>query len=342
MKKFFALLATLVVLGGCIGVYMIYGSATNFSESYKMVLITQSNTNKQNLTKTLLENDIISNGFAFEQLGNQLKIWDRINEGKYKVTKGENLLNIVRMFRNNKQAEINLVINKIRLPQDLAKLIAKNFSTDSATVLSTLQSSQTLLSNDADSNSFLFNIIPNTYSFYWSTPVEKMIERLAAESKKFWSENNRSQQAAQLGLTPLQACIIASIVEEETNQNDEKGKVASVYINRLNKGMPLGADPTIKFALKDFSLKRILFNHLAVESPYNTYRNKGLPPGPICTPSIKTIDAVLQAPRTDYLFFVAEPNLTGHHHFSNNYAEHERYAKIYQSWLNKYMKNKDR
>jgi UPF0755 protein len=244
------------------------------------------------------------------------------------------------MFRNNKQAEINLVINKIRLPEDLARLIGKNFSTDSATTISILKNVSLLSDHNADSNTFLFNIIPNTYSFYWSTPVEKIFDKISAESKKFWDENNRTQKAANLGLTPLQVYTIASIVEEETNKDDDKGKIASVYINRMNKGMPLAADPTVKFALKDFTLKRILFGHLNVASPYNTYRNKGLPPGPICTPSIKTLDAVLDAPRTDYIFFVAKADFSGYSHFSSNYAEHDQYAKQYQKALTEYLAKK--
>jgi UPF0755 protein len=131
---------------------------------------------------------------------------------------------------------------------------------------------------------------------------------------------------------------LASIVEEETNKNDEKGNIASVYMNRLGNGMPLAADPTIKFALKNFGLKRIYFGNLATPSPYNTYINKGLPPGPICTPQIVTIDAVLNMPRTDYLFFVARSDFSGYHQFTNNFAEHEKYARLYQDALNEWMR----
>lgn len=340
MKKVLLLLLFIFLLLAGVIAWMLYGSATSFVEPNKTFLVNEENTNKENLIALLKEKGIISNAFVFEQLGNQLKIWDRIKSGKFKVTRGENLLTIARMFRNNKQAEINLVINKIRLPEDLAKLIGKHFSTDSATAVAMLKNNQLLMAINADSNSFLFNIIPNTYSFYWSTSVEKIIEKISVESKKFWDEKDRTNKAKNLGLTPLQAYTIASIVEEETNKDDEKGNVASVYINRINKGMPLGADPTIKFALKDFSIKRILFGHLNVESPYNTYRNKGLPPGPICTPSIKTIDAVLNAPRTDYIFFVAKADFSGYHHFSSNYAEHDQYAKLYQKALTEYLNRK--
>jgi UPF0755 protein len=163
---------------------------------------------------------------------------------------------------------------------------------------------------------------------------------LKSEATTFWEKNDRKGQAAELGLTPQQVYTIASIVEEETNKQDEKGNIASVYINRLNKGMPLGADPTVKFALKDFGLKRILYQHLQVASPYNTYRNQGLPPGPICTPSSKTIDAVLKAPKTDYLFFVAKSDFSGYHSFATNFADHIKLAKEYQRALDEYLEKK--
>jgi UPF0755 protein len=342
MKKLFYTFFILIVIAASLGIWLVYGSATAFEEKSITVLVDDNHTSKEALVSLLKEKKVIASSFAFEQLGNQFKIWERVKSGKFKIAKDESLINIVRMFRNNKQAEINLVINKIRLPEDLARLISKNFSTDSATALSVLKNSTLLADHNADSNTFLFNVIPNTYSFYWSTPVEKIFDKISAESKKFWDENNRTQKAANLGLTHLQVYTIASIVEEETNKEEDKGNIASVYINRINKGMPLAADPTIKFALKDFTLKRILFGHLNVVSPYNTYRNKGLPPGPICTPSIKTLDAVLNAPRTDYIFFVAKADFSGYSHFSSNYAEHDQYAKLYQKALNEYLAKKQK
>ena len=150
---------------------------------------------------------------------------------------------------------------------------------------------QSLTNNDslkqfaADTNTVMSLLIPDTYQLKWNLSLNDIMNRLKTESDKYWQQNNRIEKAKQHGLTPLQAYTIASIVEEETNKESDKGKIASVYINRLDKGMPLAADPTIKYALRDFSLKRILFGHLSVASSYNTYRNKGLPPGPICTPS---------------------------------------------------------
>lgn len=342
MKKVIVSLLLSILLLSCFVLWIFFGSATSFSEDEKTIIITEENISKNDLLQLLLDEKIISSTFLFEKIGNQLKIWDRVKSGKFKIKNGESVLTLARIFKNNRQAEYNLVINKIRTKNDLAKLISKNFSSDSITVLQTLNNPNVLAQIKADSNTLLFNIIPNTYTFFWSTSVEKMLEKLAVESKKFWDFNDRKDKAAALGLTPLQVYIIASIVEEETNNEAEKGNVASVYINRLKIGMPLGADPTVKFAVKDFSLRRILSQHTKINSPYNTYKNKGLPPGPICTPSKKTIDAVLASPKTDYLFFVANADMSESHHFSNNFAEHSKYAALYHKALTKYLVEKQK
>ncbi len=246
------------------------------------------------------------------------------------------------MLRYNQQATVKLVINKLRKVENLAHLIGKNFEVDSTEVMSFIQNTDSLLKFNVDSNTIMTLVIPNTYEFYWSTSTGKIFLKLSVERDAFWRRNNRSKKAEAMDLTPNQVYTIASIVEEETNKNDEKGNVASVYLNRYYKGMPLGADPTIKFALKDFSLKRIYFKHLAVQSPYNTYRNKWLPPGPICTPSTKTIDAVLDAPKTDYLFFVAKSDFSGYHTFSTSFAEHRKNAQVYQKALDEMILRKQK
>ena len=177
-------------------------------------------------------------------------------------------------------------------------------------------------------------VLPDTYTYFWNTNPEKILQKLADETEKFWTDE-RKHKATLHGLSPIQAHILASVVEEETNASAEKGNIASVYLNRIRIGMPLQADPTVKFALKDFGLKRIYEKHLMVESPYNTYRNTGLPPGPICTPSKATIDAVLNAPRTNYLYFVASSEFNGTHVFSATYEEHLKKAREYQQALNR-------
>ena len=278
--------------------------------------------------------NIIRSTGIFNMLAKRLNAWDRITPGRFEIKKGESIFSIIRDLRNNHQSPVRLVINKLRIREDLARLIGKNFSTDSVNTLYFLSSNDSLSSLGVDTNTLMTLIIPDTYFLNWNSSPEKILSRLKDEQQKFWNKNDREQKAASLNLTQTQVYTLASIVEEETNKNDEKGNVASVYMNRLNKGMPLAADPTIKFALKDFALKRIYYGQLAMPSPYNTYRNKGLPPGPICTPSALTLDAVLNAPRTDYLFFVARSDFSGYHQFTSNFAEHDKYAKLYQQALN--------
>ena len=170
--------------------------------------------------------------------------------------------------------------------------------------------------------------------------MAQILSKLQKAQIYFWSQNNRIQKAATKGMRQNQIYTLASIVEEETNFDSDKSLIASVYQNRLEKQMPLQACPTIKYAMQDFTITRIYEKYLSNASPYNTYRVKGLPPGPICTPAAKTIDLVLDAPETDYIYFVAKADFSGYHHFSNNYAEHDRYAKEYQKKLDAYQAKK--
>jgi UPF0755 protein len=172
-------------------------------------------------------------------------------------------------------------------------------------------------------------IMPYTYAINWNTTPGKIFQKFYTAYKNFWTAE-RKQKADSIHLSPIEISTLASIIEEETNNKADKSNIASVYLNRLAAGMPLQADPTLKFAMRNFELKRIYEKYFGIESPYNTYRNKGLPPGPICTPSIETLDAVLDAPKTDYLYFVASSNFDGTSVFTNNYNDHMKFARLYQ------------
>lgn len=236
------------------------------------------------------------------------------------------------MLKGGDQSPVRLVINKLRTREDFAKKISENFEADSITVIRFITSNDSLSQWQLDSNTALTAVIPNTYEFLWNTPFKKIFSRLNSEQEKFWTPV-RKRKAAFKNLTTTEAYTLASIVEEETNQQEDKGFIASVYMNRIKKGMKLEADPTVKYAMRNFGLKRILHGHLSYPSPYNTYRQKGLPPGPISIPSSLTIDAVLDAPETDYIFFVAKPDFKGHSNFSATYQEHLIFAKAYQRAL---------
>ncbi|MEI6945758.1 endolytic transglycosylase MltG [Paraflavisolibacter sp. H34] len=329
MKKIILLLLVLLLLGAAIVGWIFLGPATGFSERKQVLYISSHAATKRAVIDSLQQRAIVKNTSFFTLLADQLDYWKNIKPGKYEVPKGTSLLSLVRMLRNGRQTPVNLVITKLRTRADLARLAGSRFEFDSAVMLQFLITPDSLRSFSIDPATSMALVLPDTYTFFWNTTPHKVYQKLAEESAKFWTAE-RKAKAGRLGLTPVQAYTLASIVEEETNAQAEKGNIASVYLNRVKTGMPLQADPTIRFALNDFSIKRVYGAHLDVESPYNTYRNNGLPPGPICTPSRKTIDAVLNAPETPYLYFVADSSFNGTHVFSTTYDEHLKKAKAYQ------------
>ncbi len=327
MKKLIGFIVVAGIVVAAVLAWLILGSNTSFTENKKYLFVYTGKANEQEVMGYIKENKLLDNPGLFSMVASRMGVWKRLKPGRFEIKRGESILTIARMLRNNQQSPVSLVINKLRTNDDLVNVLVKNFEADSSTVLDFINSSDSLDRLGVNSYTLTSLIVPNTYTIFWNTSTGKILRKLKTESDKFWEENDRKNKAHELGFTPLQVVTIASIVEEETNKNDEKGNVASVYINRYRKGMPLGADPTIKFAMHDFALKRIYLKYLDVESPYNTYKQKGLPPGPICTPSAKTIDAVLNSPKTEYFYFVAKSDFSGYHTFSNTYAEHLQHAK---------------
>ena len=293
----------------------------------------------ENVKQSLIDNKIISSPWFFDQLSRKLSYTHAVKAGRYEIKEGSSLFSLVRMLRAGNQSPVNLVIHKIRTLEDLAAKIGANFECDSLKVIRFLKNPDSLYRYRLDSNTVMTAIIPNSYSILWNTTPSRIFKKLYTDQEKFWTPE-RKNKAGALNMTPLQIYIMASIVEEETNKEEDKGKIASVYFNRLETGMKLGADPTVKFAMRDFGLKRILFKHLGFESPFNTYQHNGLPPGPICTPSVKTIDAVLNAPQTNYIYFVAKPDFSGFSNFATDYNEHMVFAHAYQQALDSLIKAK--
>lgn len=332
LKKIMLVLVALALIVIAITIRF-FSSNTAFYEKSKYLYIHTGMATKKEVMTRLKEDDLISNPKSFELLAGQMDIWPKLKAGRYEIKKGASLFDIARMLRNANQSPVNLVITKIRTRENLAALIGKKFEADSSSVMQYLNNTDTLKKYQLDTNTVMTAVFPNTYTYLWTTPPSGIFKKLFAEYKKVWNEE-RKRKADSLGLSQANAYILASIIEEETNFNPEKGLMASVYLNRLSRGIPLGADPTVKFALKNFALKRIYEKHLATESPYNTYRNRGLPPGPICTPSLTTLDAVLNSPKTDYIFFVAKKDFLQGHVFTSNYQEHLKYAREYQQALN--------
>jgi UPF0755 protein len=324
---FFLILVTIAV--------SFFSSDTDFKENKKFFYIKTHSDLNQVINKLVAEG-VIKSPIIFQWAAKIAGYENNIRPGKYQIENGSNIFSIIKKLRRGNQTAVNLVINKLRTREDFAKKIGDNFECDSANVMAILNNEDSLRKFELDSNTAMTAIIPNTYQILWNTSASVIFKKLYNEKEIFWNEQRR-KKALSLNLNPTEAYILASIVEEETNIESDKGKIASVYLNRLKIGMKLAADPTVKFAMKDFSLKRIYFKHLKFTSPFNTYQQVGLPPGPICTPSTKTIDAVLNAPSTSYLFFVAKPDLNGFSNFSTKYNEHMHFAKQYQQALDSFM-----
>jgi UPF0755 protein len=241
---------------------------------------------------------------------------------------------LVNMLRAGKQVPVKLVFNNIRLKEQFAGKIGKQIEADSIQLLSLLNDQQTAAKYNFTKENFLCMFIPNTYEMYWNTSPERFIEKMNRQYNEFWT-NERKLVAEGIGLKPEEVIILAAIVEQETIKDDEKPTVAGVYINRLKKGMPLEADPTLKYALGDFSIQRILNKDKLVNSPYNTYLNTGLPPGPICMPSVSSINAVLNYQHHQYIFFCAKEDRSGYHNFARTLDQHMNNARAYQRALDK-------
>jgi UPF0755 protein len=252
---------------------------------------------------------------------------DNLKDGLYEIDKSLSLVDLIRHLRSGKQKPVNVVVNSIRIPEELAGKITAVLELDSLTFLNYIK--------DQLNDTFLTNFIPNTYSVYWNISAGDLVKRMKREKDIFWNSDDRMAKAAKLNLSPAEVYTLASIVEMETTINSERTTIASVYLNRLKKGMKLQADPTVVFANGDFSIRRVLNRHLSKDSPYNTYKYEGLPPGPICMPSIASIDAVLDPAKTDYIFFCAKPGYQNGHAFAGSLREHNRNAREYRKWLKK-------
>ena len=270
----------------------------------------------------------------FKRLAEYMKYPSNIKVGRYEIKPRLNYLELVRMLRSGNQVPVKLTFNNIRLKQDFAEKAGNQFMFGEETLLNKLNDQEICQSFGFDTTTIMSMFIPNTYEIYWTISVDQFLERMKKEYDRFWT-GDRLEKAKKIPLNPVEVSILASIVEEETANKAEYPIVAGLYINRLQKGMLLQADPTVKFAVGDFELKRILHDHLEVDSPYNTYKNHGLPPGPIRIPSISGIDAVLNYTHHNYLYMVAKEDFSGTHNFAVTLAEHNQNANKYRDALNR-------
>lgn len=333
MKRIFIILLSLVCIFLIAYIY-VNRSATAFPEKSRFFYIRSDSASLPVVLHELGAQGILRRTSMFKMLADWFDYARKVKPGRYRITHGMSEWQVFRLLRNGRQEPVNLVINKFRTPEDFARYAGRQLECDSAQILQMMRNKDSMAIYGLDSFTAMTLVIPDTYQFFWNTSASSLFKRMNQEREKFWNSERR-EKARAIGLTPEEVYTLASIIEEETNRHDEKPRIASVYLNRMRRGMNLGADPTVKYALRDFGIKRILFKHIdaSAASPYNTYRQKGLPPGPICTPSVKTIDAVLAAETTDYLYFCARPDFSGYHAFAASDQEHMRNARAYQAFL---------
>ena len=325
-----ATLCTLLLAAGTGACLLLYGSIAGRDS----VCCIPEGTTFQALCDTLSAEGRIVRPGRF-RLAARLTGTDRtIRSGRYVLHAGMSAVQVATMIRNGNQTPLRITFNNIRTLPQLAAVLGRQLRADSAAFAATLLDDSLAARYGFRPETFIGMFLPNTYEVYWTVSPEAFAERMHREYLRFWNEERR-ERLRRTGLTEQQASVLASIIEEETNRTDEMPTMAGVYINRLRRGMLLQADPTVKYALGDFSLKRIRSKHLTVDSPYNTYRYAGLPPGPIRMPSPTAIDAVLGYTEHDYLYFCARPDFSGYHTFARPLAEHNRNARAYAAALDR-------
>ena len=315
-----------------IAAYFLFGPNTGtFTEGDYLYIHTGSD--YKSVQQALRAGGFIRDMKSFDFVAERAGYPGKVRPGKYHITRGMSNYSIVRMLRSGRQTPVRLVITKLRTKQEFMHLVSSNLEADSATLRHMLADTNYLAQFGLDTATALCAVMPDTYEFYWNTGADKAFRKIEKDYVHFWSAG-RLAAAQRQELTPQQAMIVASIVEEESNKNDEKPMIASVYLNRLRQGIKLQADPTARYAYGDFTIRRITSVQTGIISPYNTYQVTGLPVGPICTPSQATIDAVIHAPKTTYLYFCAREDGSGYHRFATTYAEHLKNASLYHTRLN--------
>ena len=331
--KYYLIPAILCMAGiVAIGYYYFFTAFAAQSDSKQYVYIDDDDTSDSVYAKleTLASHSALT---GFRTLARHYDYDEHVRSGRYAIEPGMNTVNVFRMMKNGRQEPLMLTIPECRTMDQMAARLSKKLMLDSTSIAQALNDEDFCEQLGYDTCTIAAVFVPNTYEVYWNTSIDKLMQRMKSEHDKFWTEE-RKQKARTLGLSTDEVCTLASIIDEETANNAEKPMIAGMYLNRLKIGMPLQADPTVKFALKDFALKRIYHNHLEVNSPYNTYKNTGLPPGPIKVASIHGIDAVLNRVAHNYIYMCAKEDFSGTHNFATSYQEHLNNAARYAKALN--------
>lgn len=333
MKKLIVAFLIFATIGAAAGYWIFV--APNINSSKNVFVKIPAGSTYNDVLRLLQDKRVLKSEYSFKLVSRLKKYDTHVNGGYYVFNKGMNNRQIVNMLRAGLQTPVTLVIYNIRTKDEFAGLVGRTLEIDSNQILAMLNDEKFCKGMmDADTGTILSRFIVDNYEFYWNVSTDKLFEKLQAAYRTFWTDERRTKAAA-LNLNPQGVTILASIVEKEVIRDKELPTVAGVYLNRLKIGMPLQADPTLVFALRDFDAQRVTSYHKDFDSPYNTYKYAGLPPGPICMPRKKSIDAVLNYEDHSYLYFCANPDMSGYSLFSKTYEEQMKVAALYRQKLNK-------
>ena len=337
-KKIISIAAIAIISGliiyGFVLIAQIFSSNTKFSEDEVYVHVPTDATYQQVLDSMAV---YVTNVDRFEMVANKMNYPENVKSGRFLLTKGMNSYELVKSMRSN--VPVKLAFNNQERVENLAGRVGSQIEADSLSLLNAFKDSVFLKENGFTEENVLAMFIPNTYEVYWNTSAVKFRDKMIKEYRNFWNEE-RVSKAKKQGFTAVEATVLASIVHKESVKKDERPRIAGVYLNRLRLGMPLQADPTVIFAKKkkdnDFNqvIKRVFYNDLFLNSPYNTYKVVGLPPGPIAMPDITALDAVLNPEKHDFIYFCASVDRFGYHEFAATLQEHNVNAKKYSNWIN--------
>ncbi|WP_375580371.1 endolytic transglycosylase MltG [Marivirga tractuosa] len=339
MKRNKFLIGFVIVFSILITSFVFYFYQVFFSENIlvekgdEMILI-EEDMNFQDLQDIVYDRGIVNDMLSFSFVAKLLDYQENMKPGLYLMKKDMTNLQAIRMLRAGEQIPTTTTFNNVRLKPDLAGKITDNLQADSVEFLALLNNDSLISAYGFTQENILSMFIPNTYEVYYTISEQRLFDKMYAEYQKFWTDE-RKRKAVALGLSPTEVSALASIVQAESVQSDERPKIAEVYLNRLERNMRLQADPALVYAVGDFTIKRVLNVHKDVDSPYNLYRYKGLPPGPINLPEIESIDAVLNPDEHNYIYFCAKPDFSGYHAFATNLRQHNNNARAYQNALNR-------
>jgi len=334
-------LLTLLVIGGIAGFflwgkYQAVSSSNVPSDVENLFVEIPTNSTFPEVVDILFQNGQIKDTVSFRKVAEWMSYKKpKMRSGRFEIKPDWSNRDLISHLRGGKQSTVKVVFNTGRFVEEIAGKAALNIEADSISIVQLLNDKNFIKGHGYKSETLISLFIPNTYEFFWNTDAKGFFEKMVKEHDRFWKKNDREKKAAQLKMSKEEVYTLASIVERETNKKDEKKRIAGVYLNRLRKGIPLQADPTAVFATRDFTARRVLNKHINFDSPYNTYKYTGLPPGPISVASISSIDGVLNGESHDYIYFCAKPDNSGYHAFAKTLSGHNRNAKKFHNWLNK-------